>query len=84
MLELDILKDVITKLQNIQIEYMLTGSMAMNYYAEPRMTRDLDIIIKININDIKKIVSVFQNEYYISEEAIHESVKHNSSFNIIH
>ena len=26
---------------------MLTGSMAMNYYAEPRMTRDIDLVIAL-------------------------------------
>ena len=37
--ELDILKDVCTRLEKARIQYMLTGSMAMNYYAQPRMTR---------------------------------------------
>jgi hypothetical protein len=26
---------------------MLTGSMAMNYYAVPRMTRDIDMVINL-------------------------------------
>jgi len=26
---------------------MLTGSMAMNYYAQPRMTRDIDIVVEL-------------------------------------
>ena len=39
--ELDILKDVCSRLERAGIDYMLTGSMAMNYYAQPHMTRDL-------------------------------------------
>jgi hypothetical protein len=33
--ELDIVRDVSARLERCGIEYMLTGSMAMNYYAQP-------------------------------------------------
>jgi hypothetical protein len=32
--ELDIVRDVSSRLEGAGIEYMLTGSMAMNYYAQ--------------------------------------------------
>ena len=38
--EIDIIRDVSARLERENIAYMLTGSMAMNYYAQPRMTRD--------------------------------------------
>jgi hypothetical protein len=34
--ELDIVRDVSAKRGSASIGYMLTGSMAMNYYAQPR------------------------------------------------
>lgn len=40
--ELDVLRDVSHRLESAGIAFMLTGSMAMNYYAQPRMTRDID------------------------------------------
>lgn len=84
MLELEVLRDVVKKMNMINIEYMLTGSLAMNFYAEPRMTRDIDIVIDIYKEDVRKLVDIFQKEYYISEKAVLESIKYNSSFNIIH
>ncbi len=45
--ELDIVRDVSTKLDAAGIGYMLTGSMAMNYYAEPRMTRNIDVVVAL-------------------------------------
>jgi len=39
--ELGVLRDVSGRLENAGIAFMLTGSMAMSYYAQPRMTRDL-------------------------------------------
>lgn len=37
--ELDIVRDVSLRMEAAGIAFMLTGSMAMNYYAIPRMTR---------------------------------------------
>src|SRR5881275_3130894 len=50
---------------------MLTGSMAMNYYAQPRMTRDIDVVVAIK-------------PYYVSKETIRESIERESIFNLIH
>lgn len=46
--ELDILKDVCQKLKILNVDYMLTGSLAMSHYSTPRRTRDIDIVIDIN------------------------------------
>jgi hypothetical protein len=35
---------------------MLTGSMAMNYYAQPRMTRDIDLVVELGPKDVEKVV----------------------------
>ena len=82
--ELDVLVDVVNKLNLLNIDYMLTGSLAMNYYAEPRMTRDIDIIIEIFSQDVNRIIDKFQEDYYISENSIMEAVVKESSFNVIH
>ena len=34
--ELDVLRDVSRRLESAGISFMLTGSVAMNYYAQPR------------------------------------------------
>ncbi len=38
--EIDVMRDLSGKLDPVGITYMLTGSMAMNDDAQPRMTRD--------------------------------------------
>lgn len=40
--ELQTLRDIVTRLEAAGIDYMLTGSVAMNSYAQPRMRRDID------------------------------------------
>ena len=82
--EIDIVRDVSQKLDQAGIDYMLTGSLAMNYYAQPRMTRDIDVVVAIAINDVERMASLFEEEYYLSKASIRESVARESVFNLIH
>jgi len=82
--ELDVLRDVSQRLDGTAIPFMLTGSIAMNYYAQPRFTRDIDVVVELGIADVDKIVRVFHPDYYVSREAVVESVRHRSMFNLIH
>ena len=58
--ELEIVQDVSRKLQSANILYMLTGSMAMNYYAVPRMTRDIDLVVEVLERNIPVIVNLLR------------------------
>lgn len=82
--ELDIVRDVSARLDGAGLAYMLTGSMAMNYYAQPRMTRDIDLVVALAARDTDTIVRLFHPDYYVSREAVSESIAHESLFNLIH
>jgi len=82
--ELTILFDIVHKLEKLRIDYMLTGSMAMNYYAQPRMTRDFDIVIEIYPKKKDDFFASFSDDYYLTETAFDEAIQYNSMFNIIH
>ncbi|HAL70248.1 MAG TPA: hypothetical protein DCP71_00540 [Verrucomicrobiales bacterium] len=82
--ELETLKDLVSRLEAAGIEYMLTGSMALNCYAQPRMTRDLDLVVAFVLRDAVRIEEVLGPEYYVSVEAAKEAVLNQSSFNAIH
>ncbi|MHC1736557.1 MAG: hypothetical protein AB9882_00950 [Ignavibacteriaceae bacterium] len=82
--ELIVLKDISSRLITAGIPFMLSGSLAMSFYAQPRMTRDVDIVIELNQEDIHTFVRLFENDYYVSVEMIQDAVERNSMFNIIH
>ncbi len=82
--EFDILKDVSSKLERLKLSFMLTGSLAMSHYTEPRMTRDLDIVVNISQGAIKNFCDEFAKDYYLAEEAVTDAVKTLFVFNIIH
>ena len=82
--ELDILRDVTQRLENAKIPFMLTGSLAMSFFAQPRYTRDIDIVIELNSSDVNKFTALFSGDYYVPVEAIRSSISLGSMFNLIH
>lgn len=82
--ELDIVQDVSVRLELAGIAFMLTGSMAMNYYAEPRMTRDIDLVVALVPKDTDTVIRLFTPDYYVARDAVSSSIAGGSLFNLIH
>ena len=82
--ELEVLNIVHQRLALAKIPYMVTGSMAMNFYAKPRMTRDIDLVVEISVSDLDRFIPVFQDDFYINKEMIQHALKQNTLFNLIH
>lgn len=73
-----------SRLEAAGIPYMLTGSMAANFYATPRMTRDIDVVIELREAEVERVVTLFRDEYYVNRDMVEQAVKSRSMFNIIH
>jgi hypothetical protein len=82
--ELQVLKTVTGRLDAAAISYMVTGSMAVNYYTIPRMTRDIDIVVEISEADTDRIFELFRSDFYIEREAVQIAIREHTQFNIIH
>jgi hypothetical protein len=61
---------------------MVSGSIAMNMYSIPRMTRDIDIVIELSESGIDQFLELFPESYYNKDVIIYE-IKHKGMFNII-
>ncbi len=73
--ELQVLKLVTGRLAEAGISYMVTGSMAVNYYAVPRMTRDIDIVVELSELDVNRAVKLFEKDFYVDQEMVQEAIK---------
>jgi len=82
--ELELLKEVTERLNRANIPYMVSGSMAANYYTVPRMTRDIDIVVELKETDIDKFAELFTGDFYIDKEMIKKEVCRQGMFNLIH
>ena len=71
-------------LESLGVPYLIGGSLASTLYGMVRSTQDSDIVAEMRPEHVQAFVASLQNEFFIDEEMIAESVKTNSSFNIIH
>lgn len=80
---IETLRDFVEKANSLGLEYMITGSYAMSAYGEIRMTRDIDIVIQLNEEEIENFVAAFDGDYYISKDSVLRAIRSRSMFNII-
>jgi hypothetical protein len=71
-------------LEKLGISYLVGGSLASTLYGMVRTTQDSDIVADMRLEHIQPFVASLQNEFFIDEEMMAESIQRNSSFNIIH
>ncbi len=79
----DTLNDVVVRLNDLGVEYMVTGSVAMSGYVTARATMDIDVIIEIEHSDIQRFEQRFAGDYYVSLESIRRARESYSMFNVL-
>ena len=82
--ELEVLKIVAERLRRAGIAYMVTGSVAMNHYAVPRMTRDIDLVVELSGADVDRVCHLFEGDFYVDRQAVQRAVEVPATFNMIH
>ena len=48
------------------------------------MTRDIDIIVELTLEDVSKVYRLFEGDFYVDETIIREAISYHGMFNIIH
>ncbi|GAB4015913.1 nucleotidyl transferase AbiEii/AbiGii toxin family protein [Spirosoma koreense] len=80
----ELLQFVSESLDKHGIEYMLSGSVALNAYSIPRYTRDIDIVIELRSENFPVFADIFlERECYFHRESAEEEVRRRGMFNII-
>lgn len=84
MSQQELLAKVVGALESLQIEYMVTGSLASSLQGEPRATHDIDLVVDVQLAKAKRLVREFPGpDYYVSESAVQEAVRHKKMFNLL-
>jgi len=88
MQELNLFKIFTSRLNELNLGYFITGSVASIVYGEPRLTHDIDIVLEISTININSFIKAFPGEEFyiptieiIKNEALRSERGH---FNIIH
>jgi hypothetical protein len=78
------LEKVVEVLEAAGIPYMLTGSLAAAYYAVPRATQDIDVVIETEESGIDRLVQgLLEAGWYVDRDAALEAWRSQGQFNAI-
>lgn len=82
--ELELLGLVSDRLREVGVAFMLTGSFALAYYATPRMTRDIDLVVALDGIDPVRLARAFERDFYVDADAVHDAIASRRMFNLMH
>src|SRR5450631_1660335 len=82
--ELEVLGLVSDRLSAAGVRFMLTGSFALAYYATPRMTRDLDIVVALAEREVGALVAASASDFYVDASDALAAVRSERLFNLMH
>jgi len=63
---------------------MVGGSLASSAHGIPRSTNGVDIVAEIRDEHISQFASDLAPAFYTDSETMHEAIRHQRSFNVIH
>jgi hypothetical protein len=69
-------------LGGLGIPYHFTGGLASSFYGEPRFTQDIDIVIRLSVDDpaTSALLERLSAGYFIRRQAIRDAIRRNSIF----
>ena len=80
----DFLRKVVEALDAAGVPYMLTGSLAAAFYAVPRATQDIDLVIEAEERQVGELVaSLLSAGWYVDRDAAQEALRLRGQFNAI-
>ena len=74
-------------LKKNKIPFMLTGAWSVIYYARPRASHDIDLVVELKEKEIPRILKVFKklsSKYLVQLDDIKDAIEKKDMFNIIH
>ena len=69
-------------LDGLAIPYHFTGGIASAFYGEPRFTQDIDLVIRLSVDDptTSALLERLSNGYFINRHVIQDAIRRNSIF----
>jgi hypothetical protein len=71
----DVLRDVISGLEDLRLDYLVGGSFASSAWGNPRQTRDLDLVLRFHAHDVDSLVERFDTTFILSRSSIVEALE---------
>jgi hypothetical protein len=84
----DLISLFVVPLNNLDIRYMITGAVAAVIYGDPRLTRDVDLVVSLKPGDAARLVAAFSSDlfYVPPREVVEQEVRRTTGghFDLVH
>lgn len=78
-----IIRRLISAFDELNIPYLIGGSMASSVHGFLRSTNDVDFVVRLSTEQIPPLVQALQSDFYIDGDMIADAIKYQSSFNVL-
>jgi hypothetical protein len=79
-----VLLEVTRVLEELDIPYVVGGSLASSLHGIPRSTQDADLVAALRADHIQPFIGRVEGAFYVSPERVESAVRRRASFNLIH
>src|SRR5438552_17615251 len=81
--ESEFLVDLLKRLNRANVSYMLTGSMASNYWGIPPTTHDLDFVLLLDAGDVDRFIAALTPGVFLQPESVLSAFNPPYQFNVL-
>lgn len=82
--QIDVLTLIAGRLDALGIHYMLTGSVAAGWYAQPRMTRDIDLVAVLHPPHADQLATALADEFECDADVMRQAIVARRPFTVFH
>ena len=80
---LSVIEAVARSLNDVGIEYAITGSVASGLHGEPVSTQDVDIILRMTEVQARRLAGVLPQRFYRDEQSLVDAVRGSGFVNVV-
>lgn len=76
---------IVEHLEAAQLDYMIVGSVASTIYGEPRLTRDIDLVLSLKLASAATFIAALPSHlYYVPpSEIVTQEIQRKGQFNLL-
>lgn len=81
---IEALLEVARALDELELPYLVGGSLASSTYGEARTTQDVDVLVDLDADALEPLLHRLGSAFYADDERARRAIESGSSFNAIH
>ena len=79
-----VVEAVVGALVELRIDYHVTGGLASSFYGEPRLTQDVDFVVRLRPDDVARLSARLGQEFLLDAERAERAAATDGMFQALH